>query len=415
MPLRPQDKPQMSTIMRYTDDELLKLIDETESDLAERKETWKGDAPEKGRQAICAFANDLPDHRKPGVLFVGVRDNGTPSNLLITDELLQTLGSIKTDGKILPPQTITVEKRLLKGAEIAVVTVQPADAPPVLYDGRIWIRLGPRRGIATVQDERILNERRKYRDLPFDLQPVPSSTLDALSRVMFEGEYLTNAFASDILAANERTYEQRLSACRMIAQVDNPIPTVLGLLVLGKSPRDWLPGAYVQFLRIRGTEWSDPVVDEAAIDGPLGQIIRRLDEKLDAHNQVTVDITTHATETRTAPYSRAALQQLTRNAIMHRAYEGTNAPVRVYWFDDRIEIHNPGGPFGAVTAENFGQPGITDYRNPHVAEAMKVLGFVQRFGIGIATAQSELRKNGNSPAEFQVQSSAVLAIVRRKP
>lgn len=401
--------------MRYTDDELLKLIDETESDLAERKETWKGDAPEKGRQAICAFANDLPDHRRPGVLFVGVRDNGTPSNLLITDELLQTLGSIKTDGKILPPPTITVEKRLLKGAEMAVVTVQPADAPPVLYDGRIWIRLGPRRGIATVQDERILNERRKYRDLPFDLQTVPSSTLDALSRVMFEGEYLTNAFASDILAANERSYEQRLSACRMIAQVDNPIPTVLGLLVLGKSPRDWLPGAYVQFLRIRGAEWSGPVVDEAAIDGPLGQIIRRLDEKLDAHNEMTVDITSHATEIRSAQYSRAALQQLTRNAIMHRTYEGTNAPVRVYWFDDRIEIHNPGGPFGAVTAENFGQPGITDYRNPHVAEAMKVLGFVQRFGIGIATAQSELRKNGNPPAEFQVQSSAVLAIVRRKP
>ena len=399
--------------MRYTDDELLKLTDETESDLAERKETWKGDAPEKGRQAICAFANDLSDHRRPGVLLVGVRDNGTPSNLLITGELLQTLGSIKTDGKILPPPTITVEKRIVKGAEIAVVTVQPADAPPVLYDGRIWIRLGPRRGIATVQDERILNERRKYRDLPFDIQPVPSSTLNALSRVMFEGEYLSNAFASDIVAANERSYEQRLSACRMIAQADNPIPTVLGLLVLGKSPRDWLPGAYVQFLRIRGTEWSDPVVDEAAIDGPLGQIIRRLDEKLDAHNQMAVDITTHATETRTAPYSRAALQQLTRNAIMHRAYEGTNAPVRVYWFDDRIEIHNPGGPFGAVTAENFGQPGITDYRNPHVAEAMKVLGFVQRFGIGIATAQAELRKNGNPPAEFQVQSSAVLAIVRK--
>lgn len=405
----------MGTVMRYSDNELARLLDEAESDLAERKETWKGDAPEKGRQAVCAFANDLPAHRKPGVLFVGVKDNGLPTNLPITDELLQTLGAIKTDGKIVPPPTMTVEKRLLKGSEVAVVTVQPADAPPVIYDGRIWIRLGPRRGIATVQDERILNERRKHRDLAFDLQPFPSSSLDALSRVLFEGEYLPNAFAPDVLAANERTYEQRLAACRMIATVDNPLPTVLGLLVLGISPRDWLPGAYVQFLRIKGTQWSDPITDEALIDGPLGQLVRRLDEKIEAHNVVAVDITSQATETRSTPYPRVALQQLTRNAVMHRAYEGTNAPVRVYWFDDRIEIHNPGGPYGAVTEENFGQPGITDYRNPHVAEAMKVLGFVQRFGVGIATAQAELRRNGNPPLEFKLTPSTVLAIVRRKP
>src|SRR6266404_3368841 len=152
----------MSITMRYSDNDLLKLLDETESDLAERKESWKGDAPEKGRQAVCAFANDLPNHCKPGVLFVGVKDNGSPTNLAITDELLQTLGSIKTDGKILPPPTIVVEKRVLKSAEMAVITVQPADAPPVIYDGRIWIRLGTRRGMATAQDERILNEKRKY-------------------------------------------------------------------------------------------------------------------------------------------------------------------------------------------------------------------------------------------------------------
>jgi ATP-dependent DNA helicase RecG len=96
-------------------------------------------------------------------------------------------------------------------------------------------------------------------------------------------------------------------------------------------------------------------------------------------------------------------------------YWATNTPVRIYWFNDRIEIHNPGGPFGAVTKENFGQPGITDYRNPNLADAMKVLGFVQRFGVGIATAQAELLKNGNPPAEFHPQPENTLAIIRKKP
>ena len=57
--------------MQYKDEDLRKLLDDIESDLVERKESWAGDAPEKGRQAVCAFANDLSDHRKPGTLFVG--------------------------------------------------------------------------------------------------------------------------------------------------------------------------------------------------------------------------------------------------------------------------------------------------------------------------------------------------------
>jgi ATP-dependent DNA helicase RecG len=401
--------------VRYTDKELDSLIDDIVSDLSERKETWRGDAPDSGRQAVCAFANDLPDHRKPGVLFVGAKNNGTPSGLPITDELLRTLSDIKTDGSILPPPSILVEKRTLKGSEMAVVTVQFSDASPVRYKGRIWIRVGPRRAVATPQEERILNERRRYRDIPFDVQPLPSCNLSTLSRVLFEQEYLPNAVAPDILATNDRSYEEKLASCRMIASVEDPTPTILGVLVLGVSPRDWIPGAYIQFLRIIGTEMADPIQDEAHIDGALGQVLRRIDEKIDAHNRSEVDITTTDREVRTTPYPRVALQQLIRNAVMHRTYENTNAPVRVHWFDDRIEIINPGGPFGVVTRDNFGRPGITDYRNPNLADAMKVMGFVQRFGIGIQTARAEMKKNGNPDIEFQIESIAVLATVWRHP
>lgn len=401
--------------MRYTDEELESLLDDDESDLAERKESWKGEAPDSGRQAVGAFANDLPDHRRAGVLFVGCKNDGTPSGLPITDELLRTLSDIRTDGNILPPPTLLVEKRILKGSEIAVVTVQPSDSPPVRYKGRIWIRVGPRRAVASQQEERILNEKRRYRDIPFDVQPLHSCDLSALSRVLFEQEYLPNAVAPDILANNDRSYEQKLASCRMVASVDDPTPTILGVLVLGVSPRDLLPGAYIQFLRISGTKLTDPIQDEAIIDGGLGQILRRIDEKINSHNRSAVDIKSADREVRTAPYPRVALQQLIRNAVMHRTYENTNAPVHVYWFDDRIEISNPGGPFGIVTQQNFGRPGITDYRNPNLADAMRVMGFVQRFGIGIQTARAELARNGNPNLEFHIEPMTVLAIVWRRP
>lgn len=81
---------------------------------------------------------------------------------------------------------------------------------------------------------------------------------------------------------------------------------------------------------------------------------------------------------------------------------------------DRIEIQNPGGLYGAVTPETF--PNQNDYRNPKIAEAMKTLGYVNRFGRGIARAQRFLEENGNPRAEFDVsQSTFFLATIREVP
>jgi len=99
---------------------------------------------------------------------------------------------------------------------------------------------------------------------------------------------------------------------------------------------------------------------------------------------------------------------------VHRTYEGTAAPVRVSWFSDRIEIPSPGGPYGLVNRNNFGRPGITDYRNPHLAEAMRNLGYVQKFGVGIALARQALLGNANPPLEFRVEDTHVLALIRRR-
>ena len=185
-------------------------------------------------------------------------------------------------------------------------------------------------------------------------------------------------------------------------------------LPLGKRPQDFLPGAYVLFLRIAGTELSDEVVDEEICNGSVADMIRRLEEKLAAHNRTSVDFTSTAQEIRRSTFPLGALRQLVRNAVMHRTYEGTNAPVRVLWFNDRIEIISPGGPYGTVTAQTFGHPGVVDYRNPFVAEAMRVLGLVQRFGLGIQTAQSALRAESHPELEFRIESNWVHCTVRTR-
>ena len=399
-------------IQPYSTAKLEQILNDIESDLVERKESFKGDAPNTVREAVCAFANDLPNHDRPGVVFIGVRDNGQAANLAISDDLLRSLSDIKTDGNIVPPPTLTVAKHKLHGADAAVITVWPADSPPVKYKGRIYIRVGPRRAVASAQDERLLNEKRRHRDRPYDIRPVMASSIQDIDLRRFEAEYLPAAVPPDILEVNDRGVEQRLAATKMIAAADDQVPTVLGLLVIGKMTRSYLAGAYIQFLRIDGNALSDPVIDEKLIDGTVRDVIEGLDDKLIAHNRTAVDFTSAALEQRKSLYPLAALRQLTRNAVLHRSYEGTNAPSRVYWFNDRIEILSPGGPYGEVTPHNFGTPGLTDYRNPNLAEAMRILDYVQKFGGGIVTARAALANNGNPPPEFEATTTHVLVTLR---
>ena len=275
----------------YSDRALEAMMTDLRSDLVERKESLKGDSPDEVRATVCALANDLPNHSRPGIVFIGASDSGRPTGLPIIDELLLDLGHIKTDGNIVPPPTMIVEKRNLLGNEVVVVTVHPATSPPVRYRGRIWIRVGPRLAVATAQDERILNEKRRTHDRHFDATPLPSAKIQDLDLRRFEDEYLPQAVSATDLSNNDRSSRERLAAAKMIASVDDPTPTVGGMLMLGKRPRDFLPGAYIQFLRIDDTGLSDDVVDEETCNGSISEVVMRLEAKLVAHNRTAVDFT----------------------------------------------------------------------------------------------------------------------------
>lgn len=214
---------------------------------------------------------------------------------------------------------------------------------------------------------------------------------------------------------NKRSVEHQLVAVRFLSAEQTSFPTILGLLVIGRLPSGSIPGAYIQFVRFDGIDLADPIRSQAEIHGPLSDLLNRLDDILKANISTATDIVSQPTEVKRPDYPLAALQQLTRNAVMHRNYESTNAPILIYWFADRIEIHNPGGPFGRVTRENFGRGGVTDYRNPNLATAMKDLNFVQRFGVGIAIARKEMAGNGNPDPEFLVENSNIAVVLRRRP
>ncbi len=397
-----------------TDRELEALFRDGESDRVEFKRNATN--LDRIRQAVCAFANDLANNRAPGVVFVGAEDDGRCVDLDIGDDLLRRLAQIRDDGSLTAFPGMEVRKVVLSGCNMVVIVVQPSDNPPVRFNGRTWIRVGPRRAIATPEEETRLVEKRRFANLAFDARPVPGATIDDLDLDRFRSEYLPALVSHDTIARNRRSEAQQLLALRLTGK--NGVPTATAILMLGKSPQDHFPGAHIAWRRVDGTDVTGETIDEKVLTGTIADQLRRIDDIIDAANAHGVEMgrSTHA---RTADYPLEALQQLVRNAVMHRTYEGTAAPVRVTMYSDRIEILNPGGPFGAVTPETFGLPGVTDYRNPTLSEALKGYGFVERFGQGLEIARRSLEANGHAAPEFdfepQVAPAWTNVTVRRHP
>ena len=143
---------------------------------------------------------------------------------------------------------------------------------------------------------------------------------------------------------------------------------------------------------------NDGSLNEHPFKGPIVRMLAQIDLFIETTvaRKRPVFVTALREETRT-DYPKAAIRELVMNAIMHRDYQG-NAPIHFYQYADRLEIVNHGGLYGRARPENF--PNVSDYRNPIIAEAMKVLGYVNCYNRGINMVQDELEANGNGKAEF---------------
>jgi len=381
-----------------TEPQLLALMAELESFRVER--TVSTTNTDKFREAICAFANDMPNSGQTGYLLIGVDDKtGRANGTNVGDQLLQNLVSYRSDGTILPPPALVAYKiTLSSGAgDVAVVEVQPSHAPPVRYHGRVCIRSGPRRAIANEAEERILTERRIAAAKPFDMQPCIGSKLDDLAMDIFLGTYRVAAIDRDVLEENHRPVELQMASLRLFDLAKN-CPTQAAMLLFAKDPLQWLPHAYLQYVHFPGTGMADQPLADKRFSGDLLTMLRELESfvrGLPASRPVAVSALREET---VYDFPPAAIRELLMNAVAHRSYEASS-PIRFYRFADRLEIISPGPLYGEATPANF--PRQTSYRNPVVAEALAVLGFVNQYGRGVIRAQTALQANGSPAAQFE--------------
>lgn len=389
--------------------ELERLLGDLESDRVERTESLNNTA--KFCKAICAFANDMPGHRLPGYLCLGVDKDGAPTSAAIDERLLEALASHRSNGQIIPIPTMEVAKVDYRGVPIAVVKVQPSDLPPVRYQMQTWIRVGPSARLATQEEERRLTERRVDRAKTWDLQACVGATLDELALDLFGLSYLPQAVSRQVIDENGRSIEEQLGSLRFFHK---PLgaPTNGAILLFGKDPETFVPGAYVQYVRYDGDSQTADVLVERRFGGDLLQVMRSLDQFAKDVAGTRPLRQPNLADMTVRDYPEVALHELLMNAVVHRNYDNSTTPVSINHFSDRIEIQNPGSLFGDLTRGQF--PNGVSYRNPVLAEAAKTLGFVNRFGRGVAVAQSALLQNGSPPLEYVVGDNHMLMTVGKR-
>ncbi len=249
------------------------------------------------------------------------------------------------------------------------------------------------------------------RSRTWDARACAEATLADLALDLFILTYLPNAVSAETLEENERPPELQLASLRLY-DLRAGCPTNAGVVLLGKDPCSFFPCDYVQYVQYEANSQADEVLQERRFSGDLLDILRDLD-------RLALEVAEGRPVARPElgdrvffDYPPRATHELLMNAVIHRNYDGSTTPIMINHYADRIEIQNPGGLFGELTPERF--PKGTAYRNPILAEAAKVLGFVNRFGRGIPIVQRELERNGSPPAAFDLQPNHFLATMWRR-
>ena len=321
---------------------------------------------------MAAFSN-----AEGGLIFLGVEDDGTPTGLTPEEvrrhnQLLSNAASQHVRSPINPrTQNLT----LPGGQTIIVVTVPEGDNKPYFDgDGVIWQKVGADKRKVTAREEL----RRLFQEsdlLQADEIPVRGCNIfqveEGVFRQYFEARY-HEAFPGTMSAGYDALPEN-LNLARK-GELN-----LAGLMLFAKNPQRFKPAFVVKAVRFAGvrdtgTEYRDSEDFGGRLDeqfkGALGFLGRNLPGRQGPQSFNSQGI---------KPVPPAVFEELLVNALLHRNYL-LNAPVRLLFFDDRIEIISPGALPNHLTIEQV-RRGNSSIRNA-VLVSFAANGLLPYRGIG---------------------------------
>lgn len=326
-------------------------------------------------QEMIAFCNTLG-----GMIAIGVSDDGTIAGLTRKDMgRLSNLVSNAGSQQVRPPINPVTENISSETGLIMVVHIPQGISKPYMdKDGVIWVKSGADKRKATSREE-IQRMYQRSGLIHGDEMPVFGMTINDIDEKIFSEFY-------------EKQYEEKLEELELslihlfenLNLLKEGSVNIAGALLFGKNNKYRLPLFIVKCVTYPGTE----IDEERYIDSQdiSGQLKRVFDDTMGfvLRNIKRVQRDKNVNSLGELEIPKIVFEELITNALVHRDYF-ISAPVRIFIFDDRIEIISPGHLPNNLTIENI-KNGISNIRNPILATfATKLLPY-RGLGSGIRRA-----------------------------
>ena len=349
-------------------------------------------------KAVCALANT-----KGGLLLLGIENDGTVSgigSMENADELMMQVSKVCQD-IIHPPIWCTVEKAEVKGEALLVVKVTAFSTNRPYRAGKTYYVRDANQSREAKRDElvRLLQSA----DYHYDEAAVEGSKwadLDPLAiRAFLETVYET----PEPEVRGERLLQQ------LSCLAEDGTPTVSGILLFGRDPAKWLPDARISAVVIQGTEMSLDFADRKEFQG-------RLPDQIDAAAEflrIRVMSPSHVEgmERVEEGIPERVLREAITNAVVHRDYRAASQ-IRIYVFDDRVEIVNPGDLLNKLTLEGIRVGGISQRRNPVLAGLLGRIRRRESMGIGVPAMIRMMKERKLPEPEFSISAGHFKVVLR---
>ena len=342
-------------IQDMTKEDILRLRDTAEQTRVQFKERVTRDNKYDVSCEMVALSNS-----HGGMIVVGIDDKTGRINPLSFAEVQETtnlLGSLASEG-VVPQILLDIENVQMEGGVIVVATVKQGKNKPYRDSkGIVWVKQGADKRKVFDNAELIAMLMENGQMHP-DSMPVNGTSIKDLDENTLR-DYLLNRFRSDFerqqLSITELRHRSLYEIADILSQtlegilknngliMEDGTLTVAALMLMGKYPQRWLPAFTVRCVSfvgnsIGGTEFRDKSGNDA--DGNavhlynyiisfLTRNLRKKQVEKDFNSQGELEVST------------ASLSEIVTNGILHRSYV-IEAPLRVFIFDNRIEIHSPG-------------------------------------------------------------------------